>query len=158
MTVIVCILQLLYFCKYCNMNTPNFDLNLMLSDDRDNIQTEELNPDSIRMQTTDMETSFGAGTVDSATSTKDVFASFFDEFPYMDELFNSFDEHDNKENKSVETPSENPTENDVKTEEKSDRHQVLEEDDLNEFSAANTEKTTKYATTWAAKTFKGKIF
>ena len=75
----------------------------------------------------------------------------------MDELFNSFDEHDNKENKPEETPSETPTENDVKTEENPDRHQVLEEDDLNTFSAANTEKTTKYATTWAAKTFKGKI-
>ena len=38
------------------------------------------------------------------------------------------------------------------------RHQVLGDEDLDALSEANTEKSTKYATAWAVKTFKGKFF
>ena len=43
------------------MDTPNLDLNLISSDEKDNLQIKEIIPDSTRMQTTNMETScFGA--------------------------------------------------------------------------------------------------
>ena len=68
----------LYFRKFCNMNTPNFYLNLILSDEKDNLQIKKIMPYSTRMQITNMETSwFGACTIDSATSTGYAFASFF---------------------------------------------------------------------------------
>ena len=45
-----------------------------------------------------------------------------------------------------------------KKEDIGNRHKVLGDDDLDALSDANTEKSTIYVTTWAAKTFKGKIF
>ena len=140
------------------MNTPTFNLNLSFLNERDNSTNETTNMDA-KSIASGHAGDLGNETVPNVhTSSNDVFVSFFNEFPFLDELFNPFDENDCTEEKPIESKSTNPTESchaemDSKNE---SRHNVLEEKDLNAFSEANTEKTTKYATTWAVKTFKGK--
>ena len=146
------------------MNTPIFNLNLSFVDEGDNLLNNLPVPDAKNIENTKRQqmnsdtSDLNQNAPDKQTSDDNVFTSFFNEFGYLDELFNSFDEDDKKGGQNDETQEEKhasrtPVQNHVDPD---DRHNVLQEKDLNAFSAANTEKSTKYATTWAVKTFKGK--
>lgn len=148
------------------MNTPTFNLNLSFFYERDNLPSHNLFMDGNTSTPTHFEASDTrtvelkhANVSNQGSSGGDVFTSFYDEFPFLDELFTPFNENDiNQEKPTVHQNiirEENQEEN--VSSELDSRHKSLDEDDLNAFSEANSEKNTKYSTKWATKTFKGTI-
>ena len=147
------------------MNNPTFNLNLSIFDERDNLPIDN----SFVEGNMNIQTNFQYNetttrelkrdTVADQGSSTDVFSSFFKEFPFMDELFTPFDESEKPtENQTTNSDEHQDEHQDKKTIDNIDsRHSRLDEEGLNAFSAANSEKNTKYSTTWAAKTFKGKL-
>ena len=142
------------------MNTPTFNLNLSFFDEKDNLPGESSSMNTNmntqgRFDTTGENNSElnGKTVTKQGSSTDDVFISFFNEFPFLDELFTPFDGNDSEQDKPKDNESTKSTENqeETKNEEVDSRHNILDEEDLNDISAANSEKKTKYSTTWAKK-------
>ena len=148
------------------MNTPTFNLNLSFFDERDNLQSVKPSTNENMSKPNNLDTSStytGELNTDTVTnkvsSSDDIFTSFCNEFPFLDELFTPFDANETKQEKPTQPENASPEkiEEENMNENVDPRHNILDEEGLNAFSAANSEKKTKYSTTWAVKTFKGNM-